>query len=425
MATTMLDAASTTDESRVARAAVPGGLVVSGDPATAGRPVGVNVPSRRRRRRWLRVAFVVVVTVATLVALRGRVPSLAEITASAAGVPQRWLAAVVLAQAVSISMFACQQQRLLRAFGVPVGIGRLTAITYARSAMSITLPAGAAVSAGYAFRQFRAHGANRRTAMAVIVLSGVLSIGALVLLAAAGAAVNAGAGGSRPAALAAVLGVAATAVGVVVARHRRTRHRGGRAYPDAGRAAAVIARLRRRVPPVGSLLDEVKQATDSAVTMRWRDWLLATLFAAMNWLADLLCLVAATRAVGVSLPVLTLGGAYLAVQVVRQVPITPGGIGVIEASLLVALVTAGAAHAPAAAAVVIYRLVSCWAIVPVGLALWMALQTWGNAAENEPRPCADGDRAVPEARAMRTSQAASTRATVDAIESVHVESVHQ
>jgi hypothetical protein len=174
----------------------------------------------------------------------------------------------------------------------------------------------------------------------------------------------------------------ATAAGVVAARHRRTRHRDGQAHPGAGRAAILIARLRRRVPLVGSLLDELKQAADSAATMRRRDWLLATLFAAVNWLADLLCLVAATRAVGISLPVLTLGGAYLAVQVVRQVPITPGGIGVIEASLLVALVSAGAAHAPAAAAVLIYRLVSCWAIVPVGLALWMALQTWGNAAES-------------------------------------------
>jgi hypothetical protein len=37
--------------------------------------------------------------------------------------------------------------------------------------------------------------------------------------------------------------------------------------------------------------------------------------------------------------------------------------------LLVALVSAGAAHSPAAAAVLIYRLVSCWAIVPVGPAL--------------------------------------------------------
>jgi lysylphosphatidylglycerol synthase-like protein len=61
---------------------------------------------------------------------------------------------------------------------------------------------------------------------------------------------------------------------------------------------------------------------------------------------------------------------YLAVQVVRQVPLTPGGIGVIEVSLLAGLVSAGAAQVTAAGAVLAYRLLSCWFIIPAGWLAW-------------------------------------------------------
>jgi uncharacterized protein (TIRG00374 family) len=73
------------------------------------------------------------------------------------------------------------------------------------------------------------------------------------------------------------------------------------------------------------------------------------------------------------LSVAQFAGAYLAVQIIRQLPLTPGGIGVIEASLLVALVAAGAPHIAAAAVVLVYRVLSCWVIVPTGLVAWAGL----------------------------------------------------
>jgi uncharacterized membrane protein YbhN (UPF0104 family) len=339
-----------------------------GDAAsTAGdRDAEVAAPGRRRSarpgRRWPQIALAVAGAAVLVLVLRGRIPSLADLTAAATGAQGRWVLAAGVAQAVSIGMFARQQQRLLRAFGVRVGIGRMTAITYARSAISVSMPAGAAISAGYAFRQYRTQGASQRTAATVMILSGVVSTAALVGLAAAGAGLTTAPAGwpvTAGTVLYATLAIAAVAV----------------------IAAAATIRLRHRWPALGSVvssvLGSVRRAADSATTVRRRDWLLAALFSALNWLADLLCLVAAARAVGVIVPLAALGGAYLVAQAVRQIPITPGGIGVIEASLLVALVSAGAAQAPATAAVLIYRIVSCWAIVPIGLALWAALQARG------------------------------------------------
>jgi uncharacterized protein (TIRG00374 family) len=58
-------------------------------------------------------------------------------------------------------------------------------------------------------------------------------------------------------------------------------------------------------------------------------------------------------------------------------PITPGGLGAVEGSLTVALVTFGGAQASTVAAVLLYRLISFWLVVPVGWVAWSALAVAG------------------------------------------------
>jgi uncharacterized membrane protein YbhN (UPF0104 family) len=124
-------------------------------------------------------------------------------------------------------------------------------------------------------------------------------------------------------------------------------------------------------------------AADVAGTVRRGDGAAALAFAVGNWVGDLACLIAVGYAFGLTLSVVQLAGAYLAVQIVRQIPITPGGIGLIEASLLVALVAAGAPHIAAAAVVLVYRVLSCWLIVPTGFLAWVVLQSTGRRADHD------------------------------------------
>ena len=58
--------------------------------------------------------------------------------------------------------------------------------------------------------------------------------------------------------------------------------------------------------------------------------------------------------------------AYAAAQLATNLPITPGGLGVVEGSLTVALVAFGGAQASTVAAVLIYRVLSFWLILPIG-----------------------------------------------------------
>jgi uncharacterized protein (TIRG00374 family) len=63
--------------------------------------------------------------------------------------------------------------------------------------------------------------------------------------------------------------------------------------------------------------------------------------------------------------------AYVAAQLLAQIPITPGGIGVVEAGLTATLVLSGVSGGDAAVATLAYRLVSYWLMLPAGLVAWV------------------------------------------------------
>jgi uncharacterized protein (TIRG00374 family) len=321
----------------------------------------------------LKVAAVVLLLVAATFSLQGKLPSLAAVGDAIAGADTGWLAVAVVAEFVSMGMFARQQRRLLAAFGVRMPRHRALALSYSRSAIAISLPAGSAISAAYAFRQFRTDGASKRTAATVMVLSGLLSFAALALLYATGAlaagAVHLGVVWQREPGLASVsVAISVTMIAFVGLFAWQSSWHIHPARPRAHRPVAT------RWPRLAVLLRPVTDALTSSRDVGGRHWTLALGAALMNWLTDLLCLYAAARAFSLPVSLWEIGAVYLTVQIVRQVPLTPGGIGVIEVSLLAGLVSAGAGDAAAAATVLVYRLLSCWLIIPVGLLCWLVLR---------------------------------------------------
>ena len=125
------------------------------------------------------------------------------------------------------------------------------------------------------------------------------------------------------------------------------------------------ATVRRRRPVTG-LSRELLSDRDfirSTLDQRWRSALLA---AVGNTAFDYLALLCALRAVGVaprpSLVVL----AYAAAELLAQIPLTPGGLGFVEAGLVGTLTLAGAPGPAALSATLLYRLVSYWFPIPAG-----------------------------------------------------------
>jgi uncharacterized protein (TIRG00374 family) len=128
-------------------------------------------------------------------------------------------------------------------------------------------------------------------------------------------------------------------------------------------------RLRRRhAEPVRDLPERLLHERDriaGTVGSRWK----AALSAAVGrWAFDYATLLAALAAIGSRpRPSLVLL-AFCAAQLLAQLPLTPGGLGFVEAGLTATLVLAGVSAADAAIATFAYRLLTYWLPLPLGLA---------------------------------------------------------
>ena len=176
--------------------------------------------------------------------------------------------------------------------GTPrVPIGRMVGLTYSANAVNTTMPAGAAMSVGYAMTRMRSWGVPAVAAGFAVLASGVLSSVSFAVLLVACAAL---AGGVDVGWI--VLGVRArSTVGALVAgRHHALPGARSLILP---RSFELVARLlERRRPAAAAAVRRTADELD-AVRPRRRDWVAGGSFALLNWLADLACLVAVFQAV--------------------------------------------------------------------------------------------------------------------------------
>lgn len=341
--------------------------------ATAPAPVA---EPPRVRRRWLRVLGYAVALGAGVLVLRGHVPTPTAVLSAIRSAQPGWLLLGSLAEWVSLAMFARQQMWLLRGFGVSTTIWRALAVTYSRSAIAISVPAGSAVSAGFAYKAFRRWGASQEAAATVMILSGLLSsvgLGLLYLLGFFALLVAHPMSTWQAHPIGTVVALAVTA-GIALFALRPCpygRRAGCRWAPSDVEPASAGPGVAGRIQGWLALARRTGAAS-LALPLKYRRIALA--FAVANWLTDLCCLAAVAQAFHLPINLYQLGTVYVVVQLVRQIPVTPGGSGLIEASLLTALVAAGAAQGPAAATVLGYRLFSAWLIIPAGLFAWAMLR---------------------------------------------------
>jgi uncharacterized protein (TIRG00374 family) len=122
----------------------------------------------------------------------------------------------------------------------------------------------------------------------------------------------------------------------------------------------------RRGRSVSGLADRLLAERNTLRTTFGRRWQAAVLAAAGKSIFDYLALIACLRAVGaVPNPSLILL-AYVAAAILAMIPITPGGLGFVEAGLVGLLILAGVGATAAAVATLAYRLVSFWLPIPIG-----------------------------------------------------------
>ncbi len=322
--------------------------------------------------RWVRWALAVAILIAAAVAASTQTKQLEKGADLLEHIRWGWLVVAIVFELASLVVFARLQRWLLRAGGVRLGFSALFEITLAGNSLAVTLPGGAAWAAVFAYEQLRRRGADRVLAEWVILVAGALASFALFCILATGIWV---AGSQGPVASLRWLAVALAAIPVLAAALGVVVH-----YSPAARARGLtlLASTERLVPSGNRAGDLLRLFWSRVRRVRpgLTGWLVAFALAMANWLCNCATLVACALALGAPVHWRGVLVAYALAQISASLPITPGGIGVVEGSLTFALIAYGQNASEAVAIVLLYRIVSFWGVVPLGWLSWayLALQ---------------------------------------------------
>jgi uncharacterized protein (TIRG00374 family) len=247
----------------------------------------------------------------------------------------------------------------------------------ASNALSNIAPGGGPLGAALQYRIFVAAGLSRSTvasaltAVNLLVFALVLGLPVLAIPALLRGSVN------RDLLQAAAAGVVAFAVIVGLGAVLMTTER---PLTWVGRVAqSARNRIRRHSPPLTGLPQTLLAQRDQISSVLGARWKHALAAAAGRWQLDFWTLLVALAAIGShprpSLVLLAFCGA----KALGNIPITPGGLGFVEAGMTAMLVLAGVDPGDAVLATFAYRLFSYWLPLPFGL-LGMALAPRSSSA---------------------------------------------
>ena len=274
-----------------------------------------------------------------------------------------WFALMVILQAGSyVCMWALTRVALPQVSWFVAGTSQLVS-----NAVSKTVPGGAAMGAATGFRMLSVSGVRKGTAGAALTATAIISNGVLFTLPIVALTVSiVGApvprGLDRVAWGGAALFLLLFAVGVTLVRFDKPIELLGNGLQKL--TAPILRRLHRAGGPTAAGLTRQRDLMVEGLGARWR----AALAAAVgNWLLDYFALVAALMAVGVKPRFSVVLLAYGAAAVLGMIPITPGGLGFVEAGLTAMLILAGVSSNDALLATLAYRVVSYWLPLPAGV----------------------------------------------------------
>lgn len=235
-------------------------------------------------------------------------------------------------------------------------LGWRDGMTVCLGAFSLTqlLPGGGAAGGLFAVRRLRRHGADPVRATTTVLLVGLVSMGTLGLVLSSATTVAALA--SRTYASYAVASASATALVLLalVALHRLTG-----AGPARDRLVARLERARWRGRPLArdwvvSLGQHQGLLHRPGALLRPAGW------SALNWTFDIGVLALLLHAVGADTPLVAVLVAFAVANLLNALPLTPGGIGIVEAGLAGTLMGLGSDPAATSVAVIGYRAVATW-----------------------------------------------------------------
>ncbi len=349
--------------------------MVDSDPPAAG-----DAP----RRQALRTAMSLAVVVAVFVGVLPRVADLSEVWATVAD-----MTGLELTSALAVAGWNLVSYWLVQVSVLP-GLRPWQAAVASQSstALANSVPAGAAAGIGLSYAIYSSWGFPRSAVTLSLLLSGIWNTFAKVgmpLLALALLVVQ----GDATAALvmAALAGVGMIVVAVAVfGLLLRSDPLARRIGLSLGTLASRLRRLAGR-PAVGDWGEAAVRFRTQTIDVLRARWLALTASTVVSHLSLYLVLLVVLRHVGVAATEVTWAealGAFAFVRLLSALPITPGGLGVVELGLTAALAVAGGDREAVVAAVLVYRALTYLLPIPLGALtylVWRRRASWKHPTE--------------------------------------------
>ena len=280
-------------------------------------------------------------------------------------------------------------------------LGQAAVLTQTTTSIANTVPAGGAVALGLTYQILRSWGFTGSAIALYIGVTGIWNIFTKLALPVISIAVLAATGGGGGAYVAAALiGVVVLVTAVVLLALVFWRESFARRVGDRlGRIASWFRRLAHK-EPITDGADRASSFRADTVELVERRWLPITLTTVLSHLALYAVLLLALRHVGVSEQEVS-AAEVLAVfafgRLLTALPITPGGLGVIELGYIGGLVAAGGDRPAVVAAVLLFRVLTYGVQIPLGAftyMVWRARSGWRR--EEPPADSIGGPRAATE-----------------------------
>jgi uncharacterized protein (TIRG00374 family) len=324
--------------------------------------------TKQRKRKIVLGAVGIVIVLVTFVFVLPKIANYGDVWGVVKDLSWQWTVALVGVTALNVATFAPPWMVTLPG----LGFRRAIELTQASTALSIVLPGGVAVGAAGAYGMLRSWGFPVRAFTRAVMLVGLWNqllnlafpIVAVFLLTTIEH--------EQSAALAtaafigvAVLGVVITGFVLVLLSNRLAR--------DIGDVAArfvswALGKVRRG--PVAWGGENFKRFRDDVGDFLERKWPWLTLATLAGNLTVFGVLLVSLRALGVPASDVTWVEAFAAwslIRIIGSIPITPGGIGIIELGLTGTLVGFGGSNASVVAAVLVYRFLTMVPTLTLGL----------------------------------------------------------
>jgi len=354
---------------------------VTSEPPVVGEPQQPQQEQKSLVRRFGPAVVGIAAILLVFLVLLPRIANYSDVWDVVTGLSNEALVALAVATAINVATYGPPWMAALPGLNYRQSM----VLTQTSTAISIAVPGGDAVGLAASYAMLRSWRYRSNAIAVAVVVTGAWNQIVNVTLPMVALALLLLTGGTSTLLLTAgligmgVIVFLATALVLAFRSDRQAQVWGDRAQ----RAVNWALRLARRTPRAGWGAAMVRFRGET-VHLLSRRWHVITLAAFAGHLTVFGVLLVCLRATGVPASEVTWVEAMAAwglVRLLTAVPITPGGVGIVELGLSSALVGFGAGNAEAVAAVLLYRVLTVVPTLVLGAALGL---TWRRHRAPEP-----------------------------------------